>query len=102
MSSQGFVVGALFSSYLPNPDTLGAGQYVVAEALRSFPQAVSITIAGRSASKLEALVQMLQATDRLKVLGGVDVADAASVETMAKSARCVCMSQQRVVDTLQL
>jgi hypothetical protein len=64
-----------------------AGQYVVAEALRSSPPDVRITIAGRSASKLEALAYELQATDRLKVLGGVDVSDVASLEGMAKGTR---------------
>lgn len=48
-----------------------AGQYVVAEALRSLPPELRITIAGRSTPKLQALAQQLQAADRLQVQSGV-------------------------------
>lgn len=40
---------------------------MVAEALRSFPPELRITIAGRSTPKLQALAQQLQAADRLQV-----------------------------------
>lgn len=42
---------------------------MAAEAVRSLPHDVSITIAGRSTAKLNALVQQLNAGDRLKVCG---------------------------------
>ncbi|WIA42239.1 hypothetical protein OEZ86_008256 [Tetradesmus obliquus] len=63
------------------------GQRVAAEALRSLPPELRITIAGRSSSKLQALAQQLGAADRLQVLGGVDVTKPESLQAMAQATR---------------